>query len=217
MNNLIQQAIRFKRPLSIFLIWLFTFSGMIGISLGHHEWFISKTPLNLIILFGLLVLNFSIDNFRKIMLSAFLFICGFAVEWVGVHYGFLFGTYHYGYNLGLKLDGVPLLIGVNWVMLVLATAAIARKCFQFVWLRVFMGAFLMVFLDYFIEPSAPVFDFWYWQVGHAPVQNFIAWFGIAGFLHYVYVRTGIEGDLSISGHVYLSQLVFFIYFFIYGL
>ena len=115
-----------REKISIGLVWLFHLSAIIGISIGFETWFAAKTPLNLVLAFLLLVLNFSIDTSRKIWLSATFFAMGMLAEWIGVHQGFLFGTYSYGSNLGPKLDGVPFLIGVNWCILVLITGTIAN-------------------------------------------------------------------------------------------
>ncbi|NND07980.1 MAG: carotenoid biosynthesis protein [Saprospiraceae bacterium] len=166
-------------------------------------------------MFTLLLINFPICSARSISLTIFFFLTGFAAEWVGVHYGLLFGAYHYGDNLGYKVDGIPLLIGINWALLTLSTAAISQHYVSNKWLRAAFGAFLMIALDFFIEPAAPLFDFWYWDIGHAPVQNFVAWFGIAFVLHTVYVKSNIIGMFRISAHVFLAQLVFFIYFSFY--
>lgn len=51
-----------KNTISIFSIWLVTISGMIGIYLGHVDWFVSKTPMNLILGMILLFWNFPPKN-----------------------------------------------------------------------------------------------------------------------------------------------------------
>ena len=47
-------------------------------------------------------------------------------EILGVNYGLIFGKYDYGDNLGLKLLGVPLLIGLNWVVLTFICGSISN-------------------------------------------------------------------------------------------
>lgn len=204
-----------QQTVSIFIVWLFTSSAIIGMSIGHYDWFIIKTPLNLLVLFSLLIINFPINTLKKLGLVSLFFLCGFMAEWVGVHYGFLFGDYYYGGNLGFSVDGIPLLIGINWVILILTTAGIVQHHFQSLWLKVISGAILMVILDFFIEPLAPLFDFWYWTDGSASVHNFIGWFVVASLLHFVYVKATIKGSFVFSLHVYLAQLTFFVYFYFY--
>ncbi len=201
------------KSFSIFVIWLFQLSAIIGISLGHYHWFISKTPLNLAITALLLIINFPIDNSKKILVASIFFASSLFIEWLGVHFGFLFGVYEYGRNLGYKIDGVPLLIGINWAVLILSTAAIADKLVQNTFLKITVGALLMVFIDFFIETSAPPFDFWIWELGAAPMRNYLAWFIISIVLHFIYHRTRMKGDFSFSCHLYAAQLLFFIYFY----
>jgi uncharacterized membrane protein len=201
------------KSLSIFIIWLFQLSAIIGISLGYQDWFISKTPLNLLIMVTLLTLNFPIDTGKKIAIASIFFAVSILLEWIGVHVAFLFGAYSYGQNLGIKADGVPLLIGINWVVLIFSTAAIADRLVQNNFLKIMLGASLMVFLDFFIETSAPPFDFWTWELGYAPSRNYVAWFVISVALHFIYRQSKIKGDFIFSCHLYAAQLVFFGYFY----
>ena len=199
-------------PISIGILWLFHLSGMIGISLGYEDWFVKKTPLNLTIAFVLLILNYPIDR-KKIVYTSLFFFVGMLVEWIGVHYHFLFGSYSYGSSLGAKLDGVPFLIGINWAVLVLITGTISSRLTNHFWWKIILGSALMVLLDFFMEVPAPIFDFWTFENGLAPLRNYIAWFGIAAILHFLFQKNNMEGHLTFSIHLYLSQFVFFLYFY----
>lgn len=200
---------------SIGIVWLFQISGIVGVSLGYQDWFISKTPGLLMLIFLLIVVNFPINTKNKILASLLFFSIGMLVEWIGVHHDFLFGAYYYGNNLGLKLDGVPYIIGINWAVLTFTTASIISKYFSNKWIRIIVASLLMIFLDFFMETSAPPFDFWIWENGSAPLQNYISWFGVALLLNFIYQSINIKSVSTFPLHVYLSQLVFFIYFFIY--
>lgn len=202
-----------QEKVSIALIWLFHISGIIGISIGFEHWFVTKTPINLTLAFLVLVLNYPLNTQRKLWLAASFFFAGMLVEWIGVHQGFLFGSYSYGNNLGPKIDGVPLLIGINWSLLVIITGTIANFYSKNTLTRILIGAGLMVFLDFFLEHSAPLFDFWTFAGGIAPFKNYIAWFLIAAFLHGIFQRFKMQGSFVISMHLYTAQLLFFFYFF----
>ena len=200
------------RSVSIFLVWLFHLTSVIGVSLGFEDWFITKTPLHLMAMTILLVLVFPIDSSKKAYLFSAFFLAGMLVEWTGVHSGVLFGAYQYGENLGLKLDGIPLLIGANWAILTFITAAISSALLRSRISRAAVGAGLMVFLDLFIETAAPRLDYWAFEGGLAPFQNYVMWFIVAFILQYAYQRSGIKGDLRFSLHLYAAQLFFFLYF-----
>ncbi len=134
-------------------------------------------------------------------------------EWIGIHYGTLFGTYSYGANLGVKIDGVPVLIGINWALLTFITASISQYFSKNTILQILLGAAFMLLLDYFMEQNAPRFDFWEFKDGIAPIKNYISWFLVAVAFHTLVKWMKITGDLGFSSHLYGAQLLFFVYFF----
>lgn len=200
---------------SVFILWLFHASAVIGITLGYQDWFISKTPLNLLLGLVLLIINFPLLSRKLLILTFFFFCMGMLAEWVGVHFGFLFGIYSYGATLGPKFSGVPYLIGVNWAVLILITGAVANALVKSQLARVFLGALLMVSLDFFMESAAPIFDFWTFDGLVAPLKNYVAWFGIAFILHGVFQRYKVQGNSFFSTHFLLCQFFFFIFFYVF--
>jgi len=199
----------YKRPFSVFLIWLFVLSALIGISMGYVSWFIPKTPLNLIIGAVLLFLNFPINNAKTLGVWCFAFVVGMTVEIIGVKTGLLFGEYYYGENLGAKFMEVPYLIGVYWAVLSFITAAIGHRCFAKPLPSALLGATLMVFLDVFIEQLAGEFDFWHFKDEIVPLQNYVTWFVVAFLLQYLLLKSFRVKDFRYSLHLFLSQLAFF--------
>lgn len=153
-----------KQQFSIALIWLFHVSGLVGIIYSDASWFIKATPVNLLLSFVLLMINTTWSR-KTLVLVLLCFITGMFAEIIGVHYGFLFGAYSYGDALGIKFLDVPLLIGVNWCILVFITGFIASFFVTGLWSRTLLGVFLMLFLDLVIEPVAPVLDFWTFESG----------------------------------------------------
>ncbi len=204
-----------KTHFGVFIIWLFHISAIIGVTLGYFDWFISKTPLNLLVTATVLFLFFPITS-KKFFLSFIFFAAvGIFAEWLGVKYGFIFGDYVYGENLGYKIDDVPWLIGVNWAILIFITAKLAEEWVEAQWLRPVIGSLLMLVLDFFMEGVAPIFDFWTFKEGFAPLQNYIGWFCVAMVLQIVYLLLKLNGSFKISVHLYFCQLVFFMYFYLY--
>ena len=114
-----------------------------------------------------------------VWVAILVFLLGFTAEWVGVQKGWLFGVYHYGSNLGPKLAGVPLIIGINWAMLTLATGAAAASMLKNRWAIVVVASLLMTGLDYLMEPVAVENGYWYWKDGKIPLYNYVCWFLVA--------------------------------------
>lgn len=205
-----------KEEVSIFIMWLFTLSALIGISLGYFDWFIPKTPLNLTLAFVLVLLNFKRDTNFYI---AFIFsaLIGFGIEVVGVSSGQIFGDYYYGNNLGSKLFEVPILIGVFWAVLALVTSQISQLFKLTLLPTVTLGASLMVILDYIMEQLAHSLDFWHFNGGYALLQNYIAWFVIAFFLQLIMYSRVEKQATSFSVHLYANQFTFFLTLYIMDL
>jgi len=208
LNNLKNNQIN----ISIFIVWLFHISAIIGITLGYQNWFVSKTPINLLVQASLLLYYFPVSSIKKWLIFGICFFAGMFVEAIGVQNSFLFGSYYYGENLGFKLFDVPLLIGINWAILVFITAAIAIRFSNNLLIKIIIGATLMVGLDFMMEGVAPIFDFWYFTEGHPPLRNFVTWFLVAAFLHFVFQYFKLNGNFKFALHLYLAQLVFFSYF-----
>lgn len=197
---------------SVFLLWLTHLSAIIGISVGHLDWFISKTPLNLLLASVLLVINFPVRT-RKSLMALMLFAgMGYGAEWIGVNTGVLFGDYAYGGNLGLKIGGVPLLIGLNWALLAFAAMALVNNLDLIGWAKPVLGALVMVGLDFFMESSAPVFDFWSFENNLVPVWNYICWFLLSWLMLLIGQRLRIDGDRRFSLQFYLVNFTFFGWF-----
>jgi len=195
--------------ISILVIWIFHLSGLLGILYGDSKWFVSATPLNLIISLVLLLLNSS-DSNKTIVIAGIAFIIGMFTEILGVNYGLIFGTYFYGEALGPKLLGVPILIGYNWAMVLIITASIAQKINKNFYTRIFLGVTLMLFLDLLIEPVAPDLDFWIFDSGIAPIQNYLGWVFVSFLLHFIYHKLKIKKNNNFSNHLYFLQILFFV-------
>ncbi|MBQ4819013.1 carotenoid biosynthesis protein [Aquimarina sp. MMG016] len=193
---------------SVIIIWLFNISGIIGVFLGYEDWFMSLTPLNLLIYITLIFWNNRLDK-RLLTALTIPFFIGMITEALGVNYGLIFGNYEYGENLGWKIFGVPLIIGVNWAILVYCASVIAQKIYSNLFITSLIGAILMVSLDLIIEVSAPRFDFWEFDRGVVPLQNYIGWFCTAFVANVLFQKVIKTVHYGIAIHVFIVIFVFF--------
>ncbi len=131
-------------------------------------------------------------------------------EIIGVNSGLLFGSYYYGENLGYSFYGVPLVIGLNWVVLTVSCGNIAIYIFkENKFLSILFGSFLMLLLDIIMEQVSGDIDFWYFN-DQSLTYNFITWFmlGVCNqYLHQNYIN---QKNLIISVNIYLSFIMFFL-------
>ncbi|MFT5735867.1 MAG: putative membrane protein [Maribacter sp.] len=198
---------------SIAIIWLFHISAMIGVALGEVDWFVEKTPLNLIISLLIFLVFFPIDTFKKSIAFLIFFAGGIFAEWLGVTYQMLFGEYAYGSNFGPKLDGVPYLIGAYWAILTFITASIMDYTKWHTVTKVIGAAGLMVLLDFLMEHTAPIFDYWTFAGGIPTMENYVTWFALGIAFQLIVKLLGITGNKLLSVHLYLAQFIFFLFFY----
>lgn len=182
--------------------------GIVGMCL-IPERFIPLTPINLALTCLLLLAFYPYKEKDFIRYIIFLFAAGFAVEMLGVQSGKIFGAYYYGYALGFKLKHVPLIIGLNWVMLTLATQSIAQKLSSKLYISALIGAGLMVGLDVLIEQVASKYQFWHWHNDIIPFQNYVAWFIISFFFQGVGAVMKFEKENPMALFIYSLQVIFF--------
>jgi putative membrane protein len=187
----------FKKHSPIFFALLFHITGLIGIVFTpYKDWFVSSVPIVLLIMFLLLTIS-QIQFFRAYISFFFIaFAIGMATEIIGVNTGLLFGNYQYGQVLGLKIYGVPLLIGFNWFNIVFCSGSLLTQCIDVLRKKwnvnltastfsiavVLGGAAIATGFDIILEPIAVKLNFWSWENGHIPLFNYICWFMISAIL-----------------------------------
>ena len=166
-----------------FLIVLYA-AGLIGMHLPvTASLFTSLVPLTLWFTAFICVVYFPKPSFQAYLFLAIVAVSAWFLEVQGVRTGKIFGVYSYGKTLGFQVLKVPLTIGLNWMVLLLATSALVEE-----WniagkiSKAAIGAGLMTALDFLIEPVAVHFDFWTWAGVQVPAQNFIAWWMASFFL-----------------------------------
>ena len=126
-----------------------------------------------------------------------------------MHTGRVFGEYAYGDVLGLKLLNVPLLIGLNWSMLVFAIGVPLHRLALPRWGKVLLASAAMVALDLLIEPVAIRLDFWTWAQGDVPVQNYLAWGGVSAVFFTLFFTLPVKRENPLARYVLLAQVLFF--------
>lgn len=198
-----------KVNISIVILFIFHVVGVVGLSSDYQDLFLRLTPLNLLLSLGLFIWannDFSIQ-FYKVM--AILFALGFLVEVIGVSTGVLFGEYTYGATLGFKLFETPLMIGVNWILLSLASFGVSSFFLKKQLPIVLLSSLLMVLMDVLIEPIAISLDFWTWALGDIPLQNYVMWFFVSLIMNALISFNRLKIDYRISFGLLLSQILFF--------
>jgi putative membrane protein len=182
---------------------------MIGISYGNKEFFLAFTPVNLLVSFVLLLINQKNLNGIEIKSVFLIFIIGMVSEILGVNYGLIFGDYVYLDNLGVKILGVPVLIGLNWIILTFITGSLSSLIFKNKYISVLLGAIFMILVDLLMEPVAPLLGFWIFDLPTVPLQNYIGWFSVGIITHSIYQFKISEKEFTYSINLLIVNAIFF--------
>lgn len=195
---------------SLILVIVYTV-GIIGIAGNFDERFVLLTPINLLLSLGLIFWTHPTGYAPLWKLAVVCFLTGVLVEIAGVQTGLIFGNYQYGPVLGPKVWGTPLMIGVNWTMLVYCAGSTINRIFPNlnIWIKATLGAMLMTLLDVLIEPVAMELNFWNWQDNIVPLQNYIAWFFVALPLLGAYFKLLGKSTNKVAILLFILQFLFF--------
>lgn len=183
--------------------------GVVGYLSPWREWFLLITPIQLLLSSGLLVWH-QTDKPRAFWwLIAGLIAAGYFVEVAGINTGIIFGEYEYQTTLGPKVLATPPIIGINWMMLILAIGSLINHLKTPVVIRAMLGALAMVALDMLIEPVAMKYEFWDWPLNAVPTHNYLGWLITAFFLFIAYYLAPFQKKNPVAFTLILMQFVFF--------
>lgn len=192
------------------VLFIFYAVGCIAAFFPLNQLILPFTPF---LLFSTFLVLFYFEDQKDTRLKiwyTFVFIGSFLVEWVGVHKGFLFGEYVYLDNLGYKLDGVPLLIAINWLILAVAGVTFSKKIKLNIYLKAILSAALVVLLDVFIERVCEPLGFWKWSGGMPPLRNYISWWIFMTLFIFLRLKF-LKSNNSISIYIYILFFTYFIF------
>lgn len=184
--------------------------AILSFFLGLSDLVLPLSSLNLLITSILLILSHKEKNVYYLVIFLMVYICSFLIELIGVKTGLFFGVYTYMDNLGPKLFDTPLVIGLNWWIMVICSASIINKTRFSPVLKVVLSAALMVGMDILIEPLAPVLGYWSWEIGYAPLKNYIAWFMVGFAFQIMYWRSPYDKNNSLAEFTYYVLFSFFL-------
>jgi putative membrane protein len=210
-KNNIRELINGKAGLAKILLIVFYCVGIFGMAYGAtREFFITLTPVALLLsLLVMIIYHQTVNLAKEILLFISIFTAGFLIEAAGVNTGRVFGSYTYGEGLGFKVFNTPLLIGINWVLLVWCTAVITDRFKIPVIFKIIVSSVIMVLYDVIMEQVAPAMDMWKFDDGAVPLRNYTSWFLLGVIFHSLVRLSGFRPVNTIAPFVLYTQAGFF--------
>jgi bisanhydrobacterioruberin hydratase len=182
--------------------------GLLNADQNVYETILNLTPFHLLVVSACFLLNQEKFSTRFLLAFAIVFVFGYFIELIGTTTGFPFGNYTYGTTMGWTIKGVPVLIGLNWALLIFSIASVIHQAWNSIWIKSIVGALLMVLFDLLLEPVAQQLGYWQWHGSIIPNQNYLAWFTISFFLFLFLFKANIHVNNRIGIWVYLIQFLF---------
>ncbi|MEG1586376.1 MAG: carotenoid biosynthesis protein [Bacteroidales bacterium] len=213
-----------EKGIRLFLM-RFYLVGALGFMLPFsYPLFVTLIPFALLFCLGI-ILYYELTANRKRKVTHFLvfisvvYFVSFLIEMAGVNTGLIFGSYQYGGGLGIQLFNTPLMIGVNWILVVLGSAGLAHRISTLLgfsethyidtFFRIIAASILMILFDVVLERTAPLLEMWNWNTPRVPGRNYLAWFALSFLFQSYYVGGKIQQRTRIASTIFLLQLLFF--------
>ena len=203
----------YKSYFLYFLILVYI-SGSIGFVV-NPSFFSPFTPYTLLLTCFVFLIHSPLVDKKFIVAFFSIAFCGFIIEIIGVKTGLIFGKYAYGNALGYKLLNVPLIISINWAMLICSGIIVVSRIFTNKIIVLAVAAILVTCIDLLIEQVAPKLDFWQFEGRLPGLQNYLSWIGVAFFSSYFFYPTIIKGKFTASLTILILQIIFFTSLFIF--
>ena len=201
--------------------------GLVGILFFKRDLFIAATPYHMLLMAGLLFYTQKRINGSFIIFFIVCFFAGVAAEVFGVSTGMLFGEYSYGNFLGPAFKNVPLVIGVNWFIIIYCCGIFINTALEKLSAKlsemtgtpssgirflslVSDGAMLSVFFDWIMEPAANKLGYWTWGgSGTVPFYNYTCWLVVSALLLAVFAFLKFGRRNIFAVNLLLIMMMFF--------
>lgn len=197
------------RYIVLFLIIFYTV-GFTGLSVpATRPFFVHLTPFALLLSCLIVALFHSKFSTKTILAFLFIYVVSFIVELIGVNTGIIFGNYTYGHGLGIKIFNTPLIIGLNWLLLVYVSNSVMGKTGWPPVIKVLGASFILLAYDVLLELVAPKLAMWTFSEFPVPTQNYVAWFILALLFSLLVHILKINTNNRIAPVVFGIQALFF--------
>lgn len=106
---------------------------------------------------------------------------GFISEYLGVHYGYVFGS-GYTYKMsGIYLFNIPIIVLIYWYVFIYTGFIISNLILgKNIFLKSILGAYFVLAIDLFMEPMQIQMGNWVWHKTGIyfgiPLSNFVGWY-----------------------------------------
>ncbi len=176
---------------------------------------------------GLIIYTHKYINGAFLTFFTSCLVIGFVAEAIGTSTGALFGSYIYGNALGPGIRNVPVVVGVNWFIIIYCSGVSVQMLLNSLIKKVgegeitrspvvrtlsviIDGATLATLFDVFLEPAAIKLGYWQWMDGGVPWFNYTCWFLLSAGLLTIFHFSTFYKHNNFAVNLLLIQVMFFL-------
>jgi bisanhydrobacterioruberin hydratase len=206
----IRKSEKLNKYIINFLYAIFAVGAAGHLSGKTFHYAVLVTPF-ILLLTGIIILFFLFKQgeFKILIWLLLVYAFIYLMQVIGIRTGLIFGDYLFGERLGANYFGVPLIIGLNYTLVIFCAVFISKLAGNGKYLTALLAALLVIILDFQIEPAAVKLQYWEWHENIVPLKNYYTWFVIAFFSSLFFDKLKLEISNPVFLHFYLVQLLFF--------
>lgn len=202
---------KFENRVIAILCIFYAVGLLIQVFWPHPQLFKTLTPVNIVAGFCMALFFRKKIDFPFISALFAVGVCGFFIEYAGIHTGLIFGKYSYGKTLGAGWQGVPYLIGLNWACLIFFCTSALAGHLKNAWVISIVCGLMMVGYDFVLEPVAVHYNMWHWFGKPIPIKNYIAWFAASVLFCRLFLVLSKPEKNKVATAVFFLQAAFFLF------
>lgn len=195
-----------------FILYFVSCVGFVGYLFQEtRQIMLTLTPVALLIINLVILISF-LGDIKLLFWSIIVLLVTFIFEVIGVKTKIIFGDLTFSKMLGFKLLDVPLIIALNWTLIIISSLKIARFITKDNFGSAVIAGIIVVIFDFFLESASVKLGYWNWKDGVIPLQNYFAWLFYTLLISLMLNKLKVRIEPAITVHYYIIQLIFFFTF-----
>jgi putative membrane protein len=140
---------------------------------------VKALPVLITLIAALILFVWQTQPLSKVKIACAVIIGSYLITLIATKADALLAGISYGNILGLKILGVPFVMGILWLLISISSWHIVNFGNLSTVKKYILGIFIILMFDLILEQSAAALSLWSWQHGQILLSNYFIWSLIA--------------------------------------